>query len=87
MSELLRERLGPTSEYTSSLIAIEAAYINTNHPAFVAGTASAARESTPQNRKRVLDVPHQVRTGKNMRLRPSIDAMLRMAQLKMGGLS
>lgn len=45
VSELLRERLGPTSEYVQSLIAIQAAYINTNHPAFVAGTAQAAKQS------------------------------------------
>ncbi|KAF8315388.1 dynamin protein dnm1 [Clavulina sp. PMI_390] len=54
VSELLRERLGPTSDYTSSLIAIEAAYINTNHPAFIAGTASAASTMTStQSRKRI----------------------------------
>lgn len=35
VSELLRERLGPTSEYTQSLIDIQAAYINTNHPSFM----------------------------------------------------
>ncbi|CAD6886090.1 unnamed protein product [Tilletia caries] len=34
VSELLRERLGPTSEYVQSLISIQAAYINTNHPSF-----------------------------------------------------
>ncbi|KAK2467354.1 hypothetical protein APHAL10511_000589 [Amanita phalloides] len=37
VSELLRERLGPTSEYAHSLIEIQAAYINTNHPAFFPG--------------------------------------------------
>ncbi len=45
VSELLRERLGPTSEYVQSLISIQAAYINTNHPAFVAGSAQAAQDS------------------------------------------
>ncbi|KAL7419856.1 Dynamin-related GTPase protein [Cryptotrichosporon argae] len=44
VSELLRERLGPTSDYVSSLIAIQAAYINTNHPDFQAGSAAIARE-------------------------------------------
>ncbi|KAG0147089.1 hypothetical protein CROQUDRAFT_656563 [Cronartium quercuum f. sp. fusiforme G11] len=38
VSELLRERLGPTSDYVQSLIAIQAAYINTNHPDFMANT-------------------------------------------------
>lgn len=45
VSELLRERLGPTSEYVSSLIAIQAAYINTNHPAFVQDSANIARQT------------------------------------------
>ncbi|KAG2012099.1 dynamin protein dnm1, variant 2 [Coprinopsis cinerea AmutBmut pab1-1] len=42
VSDLLRERLGPTSEYAQSLIEIQAAYINTNHPAFIGGSAAAA---------------------------------------------
>ncbi|EJU03783.1 hypothetical protein DACRYDRAFT_49126 [Dacryopinax primogenitus] len=41
ISELLQERLGPTSEYASSLIDIQAAYINTNHPAFMQNSAHA----------------------------------------------
>ncbi len=49
VSELLRERLGPTSEYTSSLVSIQAAYINTNHPEFVAGSAAIAREGAPSS--------------------------------------
>lgn len=44
VSELLRERLGPTSEYVSSLIQIQAAYINTNHPDFQAGSAAIAQQ-------------------------------------------
>lgn len=45
VSELLRERLGPTSDYTQSLIDIQAAYINTNHPAFIqSSTAAASRQ-------------------------------------------
>ncbi|KZT56849.1 hypothetical protein CALCODRAFT_496837 [Calocera cornea HHB12733] len=41
VSELLRERLGPTSEYAQSLIQIQAAYINTNHPSFMQNSAQA----------------------------------------------
>ncbi|KAI0923560.1 hypothetical protein AcV5_009066 [Taiwanofungus camphoratus] len=44
VSELLRERLGPTTEYTRSLIDIQTAYINTNHPAFISGSAAAAQQ-------------------------------------------
>ncbi|CAG7847975.1 Dynamin-related protein DNM1 [Serendipita indica DSM 11827] len=53
VSDLLRERLGPTSEYTHSLIEIQAAYINTNHPAFVSGSAQAAREANTQQQRRI----------------------------------
>lgn len=45
VSELLRERLGPTSDYVQSLIAIQAAYINTNHPGFVQDSANIARQT------------------------------------------
>jgi len=44
VSELLRERLGPTTEYVQSLISIQTAYINTNHPSFRAGTEEYARQ-------------------------------------------
>jgi len=40
VSELLRERLGPASSYVESLISIQRAYINTNHPNFL-GAAGA----------------------------------------------
>ncbi|KAG5652735.1 hypothetical protein H0H81_003934 [Sphagnurus paluster] len=50
VSELLRERLGPTSEYAQSLIEIQAAYINTNHPAFITGSAMAAQQANQPQR-------------------------------------
>ncbi|KAG6334899.1 hypothetical protein ID866_4193 [Astraeus odoratus] len=53
VSELLRERLGPTSGYAQSLIEIQAAYINTNHPAFIAGSAAAAQAATVPSPKPV----------------------------------
>ncbi|KAF8585404.1 hypothetical protein K439DRAFT_1632645 [Ramaria rubella] len=62
ISELLRERLGPTSEYTQSLIAIQAAYINTNHPAFVSGSqtaAAASREQQQQQQQRRKITPQR----------------------------
>lgn len=34
VSDLLQERLSPSSEYIQSLIAVECSYINTNHPDF-----------------------------------------------------
>ncbi|KAG8756735.1 Dynamin- GTPase protein [Serendipita sp. 396] len=53
VSDLLRERLGPTSEYTQSLIEIQAAYINTNHPAFVTGSTQAAKEANSLQHRRI----------------------------------
>lgn len=49
VSDLLRERLGPCSGYVESLIAIQRAYINTNHPNFPG--AAAAMASIVQNRQ------------------------------------
>ncbi|EJT81272.1 dynamin-A [Gaeumannomyces tritici R3-111a-1] len=40
VSDLLRERLGPASTYVESLISIQRAYINTNHPNFLGATAA-----------------------------------------------
>ncbi|KAF2146717.1 uncharacterized protein K452DRAFT_218259 [Aplosporella prunicola CBS 121167] len=40
VSDLLRERLGPCSGYVESLIAIQRAYINTNHPNFLGAAAA-----------------------------------------------
>lgn len=49
VSDLLRERLGPCSTYVESLISIQRAYINTNHPNFLG--AAAAMSSIMQNRQ------------------------------------
>ncbi|KAI0029958.1 dynamin protein dnm1 [Vararia minispora EC-137] len=53
VSELLQERLGPTSEYAQSLIQIEVAYINVNHPTFIQNSAMAATQ-------RSVPVPRQI---------------------------
>lgn len=42
VSDLLRERLGPTVHYVESLIDIHRAYINTNHPSFIGAAAAMA---------------------------------------------
>ena len=49
VSDLLRERLGPSSSYVESLISIQRAYINTNHPNFLGATA--AMSSIMQNKQ------------------------------------
>ncbi|KAM9909336.1 hypothetical protein OXX69_005519 [Metschnikowia pulcherrima] len=50
VSDLLRERLGPTIKYVESMIEIQQAYINTNHPNFVG--AAAAMGSVVEERRR-----------------------------------
>ncbi|KAK9765727.1 Dynamin- GTPase protein [Basidiobolus ranarum] len=56
VSDLLRERLEPTSNYVESLISIEMAYINTNHPDFIGGSgALAALEQKTHKKKRDLE--------------------------------
>ncbi|KDR80911.1 hypothetical protein GALMADRAFT_241433 [Galerina marginata CBS 339.88] len=57
VSELLRERLGPTSEYAQSLIEIQAAYINTNHPSFISGSALAADQAQQTSRPVIAQRP------------------------------
>lgn len=53
VSDLLRERLGPASSYVESLIAIQRAYINTNHPNFLGAAAAMSHVvSNKQERER-----------------------------------
>jgi dynamin 1-like protein len=53
VSDLLRERLGPSSAYVESLIAIQRAYINTNHPNFLGAAAAMGNVvSNKQDRER-----------------------------------
>ncbi|KAF9366022.1 Dynamin- GTPase protein [Mortierella sp. NVP85] len=52
VSDLLRERLGPTREYVESLISIQRSYINTNHPDFI---AMSAVERSAQKKKHEVD--------------------------------
>ena len=53
VSDLLRERLGPCSQYVESLIAIQRAYINTNHPNFLG--AAAAMSSVIQDKQEKVE--------------------------------
>lgn len=56
VSDLLRERLGPASSYVESLIAIQRAYINTNHPNFLGAAAamSSVIQDKQDNEKKML---------------------------------
>lgn len=50
VSDLLRERLGPTIKYVESIIEINRSYINTNHPNFV-GAAKAMSLVVEEHKK------------------------------------
>ncbi|CCG81694.1 putative Dynamin-like GTPase Dnm1 [Taphrina deformans PYCC 5710] len=66
VSDLLRERLGPTSAYVENLIAIQRAYINTNHPNFLGGAGAVSnvlnqrseRDKQRQNDERIKRDQH-----------------------------
>ncbi|KAH9970950.1 dynamin protein dnm1 [Lactifluus volemus] len=60
VSELLRERLGPTSAYAQSLIDIQVAYINTNHPAFA--TTTTQNLNTPPASRGGLGPPSRAKS-------------------------
>lgn len=55
VSDLLREQLGPCSTYVGSLIDIQRAYINTNHPNFLGAAAamSAVINDKEQREKKI----------------------------------
>ncbi|PVZ96537.1 hypothetical protein BB558_007567 [Smittium angustum] len=52
VSNLLRECVQPTSSYVESIIAIERAYINTNHPDFIGGAGALVELQKKSERKR-----------------------------------
>ncbi|KAI1435026.1 Dynamin central region-domain-containing protein [Xylaria sp. CBS 124048] len=70
VSDLLRERLGPASSYVESLISIQRAYINTNHPNFL-GAASAMSHvvsaKQERERKRLIQEERERREKKRMK--------------------
>lgn len=49
-SDLLRERLGPTTKYVELMIEIHRAYINTNHPNFI-GAPQAMQQVVEERRR------------------------------------
>ena len=55
VSDLLREQLGPTSSYVESLISIQRAYINTNHPDFIGG-GGAISDLVKKNEKKRREI-------------------------------
>lgn len=70
VSDLLRERLGPSSSYVESLISIQRAYINTNHPNFLGAAAAMSNVVTnkqEKERKRLLQEERERRERKRQK--------------------
>jgi dynamin 1-like protein len=70
VSELLRERLGPCSSYVESLIAIQRAYINTNHPNFLGAAAamsSVISDKQEREKKVILAEERKKRERRRMK--------------------
>ncbi|KAI1160556.1 Dynamin central region-domain-containing protein [Nemania serpens] len=70
VSDLLRERLGPASSYVESLISIQRAYINTNHPNFLGAAAAMSHvvgAKQERERKRVIQEERERREKKRLR--------------------
>lgn len=70
VSDLLRERLGPCSSYVESLISIQRAYINTNHPNFLgaaAAMASVMQDKQEREKKVAADAEKAKRDARRKR--------------------
>ncbi|KAI9749482.1 MAG: hypothetical protein M4579_006853 [Chaenotheca gracillima] len=70
VSDLLRERLGPCSSYVESLIAIQRAYINTNHPNFLgAAAAMSSVMKSKQDKERADTLAEERRKRERRKLK------------------
>ncbi|KYK55969.1 dynamin-2 [Drechmeria coniospora] len=70
VSDLLRERLGPCSSYVESLISIQRAYINTNHPNFLGAAAAMSNvvsAKQERERKRLLQEERERREKRRLK--------------------
>lgn len=61
VSDLLRERLGPTIKYVESLIEIHTAYINTNHPNFVGAAKAMSMVAEECQKQKELELRSKLR--------------------------
>ncbi|OAA63919.1 dynamin-2 [Cordyceps fumosorosea ARSEF 2679] len=70
VSDLLRERLGPSSTYVESLISIQRAYINTNHPNFLGAAAAMSNvvnAKQERERKKLIQDERERRERKRLK--------------------
>lgn len=61
VSDLLRERLGPTVKYVESMIEIHTAYINTNHPNFVGAAKAMSMVAEERQKQKELELTSKLR--------------------------
>ncbi|KAL6703728.1 Dynamin-related GTPase protein [Coniothyrium glycines] len=70
VSDLLREQLGPCSTYVGSLIDIQRAYINTNHPNFLGAAAamsSVINDKEQREKKIAIEADKKRREKKRLK--------------------
>ncbi|PVI03699.1 dynamin-1 [Periconia macrospinosa] len=70
VSDLLRERLGPCAQYVGSLIDIQRAYINTNHPNFLGAAAamsSVINDKEQREKKMIMEAEKKKRERRRLK--------------------
>ena len=75
VSDLLRERLGPSSSYVESLIAIQRAYINTNHPNFLGAAAAMSNVMQDKHEREKKAAVADDRRKREMRRRKELNGV------------
>jgi dynamin 1-like protein len=79
VSDLLRERLGPTIKYVESLIEIHRAYINTNHPNFVGAAKAMSLVVEERNRQKVVELGAKLRLASQRILNKKLRSKKKLA--------
>ncbi|GAO18255.1 uncharacterized protein UV8b_01269 [Ustilaginoidea virens] len=74
VSDLLRERLGPASSYVESLISIQRAYINTNHPNFLGAAAAMSNVVSAKQERERKRLIHEERERREKRRLKELNA-------------
>ena len=75
VSDLLRERLGPASSYVESLIAIQRAYINTNHPNFLGAAAAMSNVMQDKHEREKKAAAAEEKRKREMRRRKELNGV------------
>lgn len=73
VSDLLRERLGPTIKYVESLIEIHTSYINTNHPNFVGAAKAMSIVVEERQKQKELESKNKLRLASERILNKKYD--------------